>query len=151
MSWTAVSRASSPNGLRFESCSHSWESSGGQPKSLGPFCSERSLKEVSCCARCHSLAFKVLTLNALGSHVGTGSNPTSPAAIKLPACGLGKQLRKTQSLDILHPCGRPWRCSRLLASERHSSDCCGHLRIESKDRRCFSLYIWLCKKNKYFF
>ncbi|XP_058514243.1 GRIP1-associated protein 1 isoform X2 [Ochotona princeps] len=51
----------------------------------------------------------------------------APLPIQLPACGLGKQSRTAQSLGTLHPRGRAGRGSWLLALDRCSTSCCGHL------------------------
>ena len=70
-------------------------------------------------------------------------DPVALLPIQLPACDLEKQSRTTQSLEILHPRGRPERGSGLLAWNRRISSHCGYLESESSDRRCSSLSLLL--------
>lgn len=60
-----------------------------------------------------------------------------------PANELGKQQMVGSSSWALHPCGRPRRCLQIPAMDRPSSIHCGHLRIETEDRRS-SLSPFLC-------
>ena len=56
---------------------------------------------------------KVLALHALGSHMGAGSNPSSPASLPAPCLWPRKADRTAQSFGNLHPHGRPVRGSWL--------------------------------------
>ena len=60
------------------------------------------------------LVAKVLTLNTLGTQREPVLIPAAPLPIQLPAYGLGKQLRMTQTPGTLHPCGKPGTGSRPL-------------------------------------
>ena len=89
----------------------------------------------------YSVAAKVLTLNAPGSHMGTSCNPGSSASHPAPCLWPGKAIEDGPKPWDPAPEWETWKS--LLALDWLSSSYCGHLESESSDGRSSSLFLLL--------